>query len=71
MDGVGLFKEIVVFSGLVASDLFLGKQKSGTNEEHLHAAEDWLKLAHDKSPDDGVSYGYSIRGGWRPSHVFP
>ena len=64
-----MFKEIVVFSGLVASDLFLGKQKSGTNEEHLHAAEDWLKLAHDKSPDDGVSYGYSIRGGWRPSYL--
>lgn len=35
---------------------------------HLRAAEDWLKYAHDQAPDDGVSYGYTIRGGWRPSY---
>lgn len=38
------------------------------SEAHLEAAEKWLKLAHDKSGDDGVSYGYSVRGGWRPSY---
>jgi hypothetical protein len=37
-------------------------------ERHLAAAIAWLKRAHDRSPDDGVSYGYSLRGGWRPSY---
>lgn len=37
-------------------------------EAHLRAAEEWLKRAHDQGVDDGVSYGYSIRGGWRPSY---
>jgi len=37
-------------------------------EEHLRAAEEWLKRAHDQGRDDGVSYGYSVRGGWRPSY---
>jgi hypothetical protein len=32
---------------------------------HLQAALNWLKLAHDASPDQGVSWGYSLRGGWR------
>lgn len=35
---------------------------------HLRAAEDWLRRAHDQALDDGVSYGYTIRGGWRPSY---
>jgi uncharacterized protein YyaL (SSP411 family) len=34
----------------------------------MRAAEDWLKLAHDQGSDAGVSYGYSLRGGWRPSY---
>lgn len=37
-------------------------------EAHLRAAVDWLKRAQATTPDDGVSYGYSIRGGWRPSY---
>jgi len=32
------------------------------------AARNWLKHAHDKSPNGGVSYGYSLRGGWLPSY---
>lgn len=35
---------------------------------HLLAAEDWLRRAHDQGPDDGVSYGYTVRGGWLPSY---
>lgn len=32
------------------------------------SALQWLKRAQAATPDDGVSYGYSIRGGWRPSY---
>ena len=37
-------------------------------EHHLLAAEAWLCRAQDASGDGGVSYGYSLRGGWRPSY---
>lgn len=37
-------------------------------EVHLQAAIEWLKQAHDRSPDDGVSWGYSLKGGWRDSY---
>ncbi len=42
------------------------------------AAVTWLELAHDQGDDDGVSYGYCLRGpnlkkigslGWRPSYL--
>ncbi|MEE4381948.1 MAG: hypothetical protein V2J02_08130 [Pseudomonadales bacterium] len=36
---------------------------------HLQEGIRWLCRAQDASPDDGVSYGFSIRGGWRPSYV--
>lgn len=35
---------------------------------HLQSAVDWLKRAAAATADDGVSYGYSVRGGWRPSY---
>ncbi len=37
-------------------------------QRHLLAAEEWLCRAQDATPDGGVSYGYSLRGGWRPSY---
>jgi len=37
-------------------------------EAHLLAAEAWLCRAQDVSGNGGVSYGYSLRGGWRPSY---
>lgn len=37
-------------------------------EQHLLAAEAWLCRAQDMRGDGGVSYGYSIRGGWRASY---
>ena len=40
-----------------------------TPARHLQSAIDWLCHAHAQSPDDGVSYGYSLRGGWRPSYI--
>jgi hypothetical protein len=36
-------------------------------ESHLLAAEAWLCRAQDAAPG-GVSYGYSVRGGWRPPY---
>jgi DUF1680 family protein len=39
-----------------------------SRENHLRSAIDWLKRAAAASADDGVSYGYSVRGGWRPSY---
>jgi len=41
----------------------------GAPESHLNAAVDWLVRAQDATPDGGVSYGYSLKGGWRPSYV--
>ncbi len=35
---------------------------------HIDAAVEWLSRAHDKGTDGGVSYGYSLRGGWRPPY---
>ena len=37
-------------------------------DRHLSEAEAWLCRAQDASHDGGVSYGYSVRGGWRPSY---
>ncbi|MBU1237941.1 MAG: hypothetical protein KJ634_13590 [Gammaproteobacteria bacterium] len=56
------------FAGLAAKDLFGTLPECGNPRDHLLAAEEWLKRAHDQGNDDGVSYGYSIRGGWRPSY---
>jgi hypothetical protein len=58
----------LTFTGLALRDLLGIEPKRVTADEHLRAAEDWLKRAHDQSPDEGVSYGYSMRGGWRPSY---
>lgn len=61
-------KPLFTFSGLVIKD-FLGI-RPGRNDlqAHLQAAIQWLTFAHDQIGDGGVSYGYSIRGGWRPSY---
>ena len=59
---------LLTFTGLVAKDLLGIRPQKANGEAHLRAAEDWLKRAHDQGADDGVSYGYSIRGGWRPSY---
>jgi hypothetical protein len=36
-----------------------------TDDIALRSAEDWLCRAQDASGNGGVSYGYSLRGGWR------
>lgn len=59
---------LLVFMQLAAKDLLGLRPRRAPPEAHLEAAEEWLKRAHDCSADDGVSYGYSIRGGWLPSY---
>jgi hypothetical protein len=67
---------IVSFSRRAAADLWdirargsaRGRVAAADPDRHLRAAEAWLVRAHDATPDDGVSYGYSLRGGWRPSY---
>ncbi len=56
------------FAGRVFRDAFWSRSKPGPRSEHLEAAAGWLKRAQAATPDGGVSYGYSIRGGWRPSY---
>ncbi len=59
---------LYTFTGLVVRDFLRMFPKRGTPLAHLLAAEEWLKRAHNQGSDDGVSYGYSVRGGWRPSY---
>ncbi len=37
-------------------------------DTHLNAAIGWLEQAHDHGQRGGVSYGYSLRGGWLPPY---
>ena len=62
------FSELMTFSRLAARDLRGLRATLGEPEAHLLAAEQWLKRAQDRSSDGGVSYGYTIRGGWQPSY---
>ncbi|WP_017651778.1 hypothetical protein [Fortiea contorta] len=56
------------FGGRAIKDAFFKPQNVYEVEKHLEAAVQWLKRAHDSSPDDGVSWGYSLKGGWRQSY---
>jgi len=56
------------FYRTAVADLLRAAPAQHEPERHLAAAEAWLVRAHDVSPDGGVSYGYSLRGGWRPSY---
>lgn len=58
----------IAFAGRVIRDAFGSRTKPRTRDEHLDAAIAWLKRAQAATQDGGVSYGYSIRGGWRPSY---
>ena len=59
---------LLTFAGLSAKDLLGVGPRTADPDAHLLAAEGWLKRAHDQDLDGGVSYGYSIQGGWRPPY---
>lgn len=52
----------------VLRDALGSRSTRQSRDDHLRSAVQWLKRAQAATPDDGVSYGYSIRGGWRPSY---
>ena len=56
------------FTRLAIRDLMHRRPSRASPEDRLLAAEQWLCRAQDVTPDGGISYGYSIRGGWRPSY---
>ena len=63
-----MLSTVSTFAILATKDFLRIRPKLDSPAAHLSAAEAWLKRAHDRTPDDGVSYGYSLRGGWRPSY---
>ncbi|MEM7717159.1 MAG: hypothetical protein AAF349_27025, partial [Cyanobacteria bacterium P01_A01_bin.68] len=56
------------FANRATLDLFSRKQTIYELREHLSAAINWLKRAHDNTVDGGVSWGYSLKGDWRKSY---
>ena len=64
----GLFKVGTPFVGRVLRDAVGSHSPRQSRDVHLRSAADWLKRAVGATADGGVSYGYSIRGGWRPSY---
>ena len=56
------------FARLALDDLRRRTPPAASPEDRLLAAEAWLCRAHDAPGDGGVSWGYSLRGGWRASY---
>ncbi|MGC4029168.1 MAG: hypothetical protein QM696_09875 [Steroidobacteraceae bacterium] len=56
-----------IFAGIVWRDLFDSRAAPLELQRHVDAALGWLCRAQDKC-GDGVSYGYSLRGGWKPPY---
>ena len=54
--------------GRVLRDAVGARPPRQSDDEHMRAAVQWLQRAATVTPDDGVSYGYSVRRGWRPSY---
>lgn len=67
LDGFPL--PLVPFVKLATRDILPIPRDISHADAHLDAAIDWLKRAHDVCTDGGVSYGYSLRGGWRASYI--
>jgi rhamnogalacturonyl hydrolase YesR len=67
-DSHGFLKASAPFMGRILRDAVANRSPRHDREVHLRAAVAWLKRAQAATPDDGVSYGYSVRGGWRPSY---
>jgi uncharacterized protein YyaL (SSP411 family) len=59
---------LITFASCSARDLLRGPRVEDSPSQSLDAAIAWLKRAHDATPDGGVSYGYTLRGGWQTSY---
>jgi hypothetical protein len=60
-----MLKPISTFAQVALRDYTFKPRGIASPEDHLLEAEAWLCRAQDACADGGVSYGYSIRGGWR------
>ena len=63
-----MLKAALTFAQIAGRDALAAPLHLEPAERHLAEAEAWLCRAQDASGDGGVSYGYSLRGGWRPSY---
>jgi aminoglycoside N3'-acetyltransferase len=45
-----------------------GARHGSSGSDSLHGTLKWLMRAQDSTPDDGVSYGYSLQRGWIASY---
>jgi hypothetical protein len=59
---------IASFARIAATDALGRAQPLREPRAHLDAAIAWLARAHDMGRVGGVSYGYCLRGGWRPPY---
>jgi hypothetical protein len=59
---------ILDFSRIALRDALGRSSKQAADDATLLAAEDWLCRAQDVTGCGGISYGYSLRGGWRPPY---
>ncbi|MBC7703440.1 MAG: hypothetical protein H7274_05785 [Rhodoferax sp.] len=68
--GKGRCKSLATFASIAWKDLGTAAEtrSNALPSEHLLAAERWLCHAQDVSGDGGVSYGYTLTDGWRPSY---
>ena len=53
---------------ILLKDLFRLKYKVYSNEFHLDKAISWLIYAKNKTSNGGISLGYSLISGWKPSY---
>ena len=56
---------VLTFANIAKRDLLGPPLPVLEPKRHLDAAVAWLTRAHDRGVEGGVSYGYSLRGGWR------
>jgi hypothetical protein len=63
---VSALKPLVSFGAVALRDL-VGRGAAAPAQAALAAAVEWLLRAHDRGAG-GVSYGYCLRGGWRPPY---
>jgi uncharacterized protein YyaL (SSP411 family) len=52
----------------VARDLVRGRERVGTDQEHLSAAIEWMCRAQDATRSGGVAGGYLLAQGWLPPY---
>jgi len=60
--------DILHFVRRAAQDVRKPSVSDASLDVHLLAALEWLERAHDRTSRQGVSYGYSVRGGWKPAY---